>query len=116
MRASRPEPESPPQHAAPAVDVRDGAAGGPTGGLMQQLGLASLGSRLEQRLASLGIRLPGPRPGQDDPLAPFTGGPARWLDGDGMGRGLGSTRRPAASTHAQAGSRLAQRPDRRWGP
>jgi len=41
---------------------------------MQQLGLASLGSRLEQRLSSLGIRLPGPKgTGQEDPLAPFMG-------------------------------------------
>lgn len=55
--------------------MRDALPGASGGGLMQQLGLASLGTRLEQRLASLGIRLPGPR-GQEDPLAPFMGG---WL-------------------------------------
>jgi hypothetical protein len=75
-------PSPTPQHAAPAVDIREaltGGAGGPgpgpSGGLLQQLGLASLGARVEQRLASLGLRLPGPRGGAaEDPLEPFMGG------------------------------------------
>lgn len=69
------------------MDIREALSGpspSPGGGLLQQLGLASLGSRVETRLASLGIRLPGPRGGgQDDPLAPFMGedlGSALWGD------------------------------------